>query len=70
MRRGIDDGGYGSQLGADLFRERAPGKASRNMYLDAQGHPTRESIEGWRSSGVPGTVRGFEMAQKKYGRAT
>ena len=51
------------------FRERAPGKASRDMYLDAQGNPTRESIEGWRSSGVPGTVRGFELAQKKYGRA-
>src|ERR1700685_2894227 len=50
------------------FRERAPGKASRDMYLDAQGNPTRDSIEGWRSSGVPGTVRGFELAQKKYGR--
>ena len=51
------------------FREAAPGKASRNMYLDAQGNPTRESIEGWRSSGVPGTVRGFELAQRKYGKA-
>jgi gamma-glutamyltranspeptidase/glutathione hydrolase len=39
------------------------------MYLDAKGNPTRESIEGWRSSGVPGTVRGLELAQKKYGRA-
>lgn len=51
------------------FRERAPGKASHDMYLDARGNPTRDSIEGWRSSGVPGTVRGFELAQKKYGRA-
>ncbi len=51
------------------FREAAPGKASRNMYLDAKGNPTRESIEGWRSSGVPGTVRGFELAQRKYGKA-
>src|SRR5690349_22565431 len=33
------------------FRERAAGTASRNMYLDAQGHLTRDSIEGWRSSG-------------------
>ncbi|MDP9114301.1 MAG: gamma-glutamyltransferase [Acidobacteriota bacterium] len=49
------------------FRERAPSKASRDMYLDAQGNPTRESIEGWRSAGVPGTVRGFELAQTKYG---
>jgi gamma-glutamyltranspeptidase/glutathione hydrolase len=49
------------------FRERAPEKASRNMYLDASGNATRDSIEGWRSSGVPGTVRGFELAQMKYG---
>jgi gamma-glutamyltranspeptidase/glutathione hydrolase len=51
------------------FRERAPGKASHDMYLDAHGNPTRESIEGWRSAGVPGTVRGFELAHQKYGRA-
>jgi len=49
------------------FRERAPGGASRTMYLDAQGNPTRDSIEGWRSSGVPGTVRGFELALTRYG---
>jgi gamma-glutamyltranspeptidase/glutathione hydrolase len=29
---------------------------------------TRDSIEGWRSSGVPGTVRGFEMALAGYGK--
>jgi gamma-glutamyltranspeptidase/glutathione hydrolase len=52
------------------FRERAPEKATRNMYLDANGNPTRESIEGWRSSGVPGTVRGFEMALAKFGTRT
>src|SRR5579862_7193564 len=51
------------------FRERAPEKASREMYLDAKGNPTRDSIEGWRSVGVPGTVRGFELVQKKYGKA-
>ena len=50
------------------FRERAPDKSSRNMYLDAKGELTRDSIEGWRSSGVPGTVRGLEMAATKYGR--
>ena len=49
------------------FRERAPGKASRDMYLDASGKPTRESLEGWKSAGVPGTVRGFELAHRKYG---
>ena len=28
------------------FRERAPEKASRNMYLDAKGELTQDSIEG------------------------
>src|ERR1700687_1337453 len=37
------------------FRERAPEKSSHDMYLDANGKPTRDSIEGWRASGVPGT---------------
>src|SRR5215212_1446978 len=50
------------------FREMAPARASRNMYLDAKGELTIDSIEGWRSSGVPGTVRGFQMAIEKYGK--
>jgi gamma-glutamyltranspeptidase/glutathione hydrolase len=49
------------------FREKAPLKASRNMYLDANGKLTKDSLVGWRASGVPGSVRGFEMAHKKYG---
>ncbi len=52
------------------FRERAPGTSTRDMYLDASGNPTKDSIEGWRSSGVPGSVRGFEMANAKYGTRT
>src|SRR5262249_24111556 len=43
------------------FRERAPGKATRDMYLDAEGKPTRESVEGWRASRVPGTIRAFHL---------
>lgn len=50
------------------FREKAPGSASRNMYLDAAGNPTNDSVVGWRSVGVPGTVRGFELAHERYGR--
>ena len=50
------------------FRERAPEKASRNMYLDAAGKPTKDSEIGYRAAGVPGSVRGFEYASKKYGR--
>jgi gamma-glutamyltranspeptidase/glutathione hydrolase len=51
------------------FRERAPGKATRNMYLGADGKVTRDSLEGWRAPGVPGTVRGLELAHSKFGRA-
>jgi gamma-glutamyltranspeptidase / glutathione hydrolase len=49
------------------FRERAPRQATRNMYLDADGKMTRDSLIGWRAAGVPGTVRGFELAQKRFG---
>ena len=49
------------------FRERAPSAASRNMYLGADGKATTDSVLGYRASGVPGTVRGLEYAQKKYG---
>lgn len=50
------------------FRERAPGRAGRDMYLGPDGKPTRDSLVGWRAAGVPGTVRGLELASKKYGR--
>ena len=49
------------------FREAAPAKATRDMYLGPDGNPTRESIVGWRASGVPGSVSGFAYAHKKYG---
>src|SRR5258707_1083351 len=49
------------------FREVAPGTATHDMYLDASGKPTRDSVEGWRSAAVPGMVRGMEMALTKYG---
>lgn len=49
------------------FREMAPGSAHRDMYLDERGRPTRDSVTGYRASGVPGTVRGLAMALKKYG---
>ena len=44
------------------FRERAPAAASSDMYLDSEGEPTRESVVGYRAVGVPGTVRGLELA--------
>ena len=49
------------------FRERAPGTASRDMYLDEDGNPTEDSLVGYRAAGVPGTVRGLALALRKYG---
>ncbi|MBM3762030.1 MAG: gamma-glutamyltransferase [Acidobacteria bacterium] len=50
------------------FREKAPAAASRDMYLDKDGKPTRDSVIGWRASGVPGTVRRLALLHKKYGK--
>src|SRR5690349_12583725 len=49
------------------IREKAPRKATHDMYLDASGSATKDSVLGWRAAGVPGSVRGFELALKKYG---
>ncbi len=50
------------------YREMAPGAASRDMYLDAGGTPTRDSRLGPRAAGIPGVVRGLEHAHRKFGR--
>jgi gamma-glutamyltranspeptidase/glutathione hydrolase len=50
------------------FREKAPLASTRNMYLDSKGNVTADTLVGWRAAGVPGTVRGMELAHQKYGR--
>lgn len=49
------------------FREMAPASASRDMYIGLDGKATKDSLTGWRASGVPGTVRGLALAHAKYG---
>ena len=50
------------------YRETAPARASRDMYLDAQGNVIPKlSIEGHLAAGVPGTVDGMVKAHQKYG---
>lgn len=52
------------------YREMAPAAATRNIYLDKDGNLIKgegSSTVGYRASGVPGTVRGMELALKKYG---
>ncbi|MEO7120931.1 MAG: gamma-glutamyltransferase, partial [Ginsengibacter sp.] len=47
------------------FREVAPGKASRDMYLDANGNPDPKlSQDGHLAVGVPGSVAGMFAALK------
>ncbi|HTZ54431.1 MAG TPA: gamma-glutamyltransferase [Candidatus Acidoferrum sp.] len=50
------------------FREKAPLRATRDMYLDAAGNvvPGR-SVRGWLAIGVPGTVMGLDRALTEYG---
>lgn len=54
----------GKQLAID-YREKAPGKAHRDMYLDDKGNPIVElSKQGPLASGVPGTVAGIFASMK------
>lgn len=49
------------------YREIAPLASHRDMYLDADGNPTNESIIGYKASGVPGAVAGMAEALTKFG---
>jgi gamma-glutamyltranspeptidase/glutathione hydrolase len=52
------------------YREMAPEAATRDVYLDKAGNVIEGEggpLVGYRASGVPGTVRGMELALKKYG---
>ncbi|HWR36202.1 MAG TPA: gamma-glutamyltransferase [Clostridia bacterium] len=51
------------------FREKAPAKATVNMYLDEQGNVIDDlSLVGYKSIAVPGSVAGLVHAQKKWGK--
>jgi gamma-glutamyltranspeptidase/glutathione hydrolase len=52
------------------YREMAPAAAHRDVYLDKNKELIKGeggSLVGYRAAGVPGTVRGMELALKKYG---
>jgi gamma-glutamyltranspeptidase/glutathione hydrolase len=52
------------------YREMAPAAATRDVFVDAKGELIRgegSSTIGYRASGVPGTLAGFDLAYKKYG---
>ncbi|GAB2770626.1 gamma-glutamyltransferase [Salinimicrobium soli] len=56
------------ETGALDYREKAPLKASRNMYLDEEGNavPERSQV-GELAVGVPGTVAGIFAVHEKFG---
>lgn len=52
------------------YREMAPKAASRDVFVDKNGDLIRgegSSTVGYRASGVPGTLAGFDLAFKRYG---
>jgi gamma-glutamyltranspeptidase / glutathione hydrolase len=75
---GIGGGGFllfydakTGQIKALDFRERAPLKATRNMYLDAQGKVRSNlSVNGHLATATPGTVAGLYEVHKRYGKLT
>lgn len=51
------------------FREKAPLKSTPTMYLDSAGNIDRRlTATGQLAAGVPGTVRGLELAHRRFGR--
>lgn len=50
------------------FRETAPAKAHKDMYLDKNGDAITDlSLYGQLAAGIPGAVAGMDEAYKKYG---
>src|SRR5882762_372143 len=49
------------------YREVAPGKATRDMYIKDGKLDEEASVIGYKSVAVPGTVAGLELALKTYG---
>ncbi|MFN8583405.1 MAG: gamma-glutamyltransferase [Gemmatimonadaceae bacterium] len=51
------------------YREKAPLHSTTTMYVSADGSVNYAGTDsGWKSPGVPGTVRGLALAHQKYGK--
>ena len=71
----IGGGGFMVYYGADGeiatldYREKAPARAHKDMYLDEKGNAiTTLSLDGALAGGVPGTVDGMWEAYKRYSK--
>jgi gamma-glutamyltranspeptidase / glutathione hydrolase len=49
------------------YRETAPRRATRDMYLDSLGEPTDRSLTGHLAAGVPGAVAGLTETHHRFG---
>jgi gamma-glutamyltranspeptidase/glutathione hydrolase len=50
------------------YRETAPGKGSREMYIRPDGTlDSQAALSGYRAVAIPGTVAGMELALRTYG---
>jgi gamma-glutamyltranspeptidase / glutathione hydrolase len=73
---GIGGGGFllmrsgkSGEIKALDFRERAPLKATPNMYLDAEGNVIpHASVTGYLAVATPGTVAGLYEVHRRYGK--
>jgi gamma-glutamyltranspeptidase/glutathione hydrolase len=64
LRRDVD--GFETMVDA---REKAPGNASRDMYLDKSGNAIEDaSVAGPLAAAIPGEPAAFEYLAKKYGK--
>ncbi|MFN3969334.1 gamma-glutamyltransferase [Flavobacterium sp.] len=57
------------EIGSLDFREKAPAKATKNMYQDPNGNVIPNlSIDGALSVGIPGSIAGIFEVHKKFGK--
>ncbi len=49
------------------YREKAPGAATRDMFLDEDGKVTENAVIGHLAAGVPGSVAGLWEMHREYG---
>lgn len=57
------------EIGALDYREKAPMKSTKDMYLDASGNVIPDlSVNGALAVGVPGTIAGMFAVHEKFGK--
>ncbi len=57
----------GGEVRALDYREKAPGAATRDMFLDDEGKVAESAVIGHLAAGVPGSVAGLWEMHREYG---